>query len=128
VIDIDKLHDQAEAAIATHRLDEARTIYTRICEIDNADVGPRMMLGAIEREDGNLELAASHLSTATSLDPDFTEAWVMLGGVYGQLERLTDSEAANRHALALDSKLADAQLNLANALKGQGIFEEAAQQ
>ena len=56
----DHLHDQAEAALAANRLDDARTIYTRICELDISDVGARMMLGAIERQKGNLETAADH--------------------------------------------------------------------
>ena len=58
----DHLHDQAEAALAAGRLDDARTIYIRICELDIIDVGARMMLGAIERQKGNLEAAADHLA------------------------------------------------------------------
>ena len=123
----DHLHDQAEAALAANRLDDAHTIYTRICELDITDVGARMMLGAIERQKGNLETAADHLASATSQDPDFTEAFMMLGAVYGQLGRLPEAETTNRRVLALDPTLTEARFNLGNALKGQGKAEEAAE-
>ena len=50
----DQLHNQAEKALATNKLDEARILYIQICQLDSTDVGARMMLGAIEKEKGNL--------------------------------------------------------------------------
>jgi len=124
--DTDLLHNQAEAAVAANRFDDARELYVRISGIDPRDSGARMMLGAIARERGELLEAVEWLRETTAMDPGFTEAWAMLGTVYVQLDRAPEAEAANRRALELEPGLAEARVNLGTALRGQGRFAEAA--
>lgn len=124
--DTDILHDQAEAALASSRLEEALNTYARICQIDEKDVGARMMMGAIERQRGNLQAAAEHLQYTTNRDPEFFEAWALYGGVLGQLDRFAEAESALRSAIALNPRAAESQLNLGNVLKSQEKFSDAA--
>jgi len=121
----DLLHDQAEAALVSGRLDEAFNTYARICQIDEADVGALMMMGAIEQQRGNLLPAAEHLEITTNRDPDFFEAWALYGAVLGQLGRFSEAETALRRAIALNPHDGEAQLNLGNTLKSQGKYDEA---
>ena len=81
----DDLHDQGEAALANQQTRRSsHYIYSNL-RIGLTDVGARMMLGAIEKEKGNLEIAADHLASATVQDPEFTEALLMLSAVYALL-------------------------------------------
>ena len=123
--DTDTLYDQAEAALVNGRLDEALNTYASICQIDEADVGARMMLGAIEQQRGNLQPAAEHLQLTTRRDPAFFEAWALYGSVLGQMGRFAEAESALRSAIALKPRDGESQLNLGNALKSQGKLTEA---
>lgn len=69
--------------------------------------------------------ARDSLLKVVELDPEYTEAWVTLAGVQGQLQDYSAAEASSRQALRQNSAVVDAHMTLGNALSSQGKNAEA---
>lgn len=80
----------------------------------------RALIGA-----GRMDSALKHAAMATELDTAHVEAWVLRGGLAGQLGRFDDAESSSRKALALSPLNTEALVNLASALHQNGRHAEA---
>jgi tetratricopeptide (TPR) repeat protein len=65
------------------------------------------------------------LRKAVKLDPEYTEAWVMLSSVHGRLQDFTEAEACSQEALKQNNTIVEAYMTLGNALSSQGKNREA---
>jgi YaiO family outer membrane protein len=80
---------------------------------------------AVARTAGDWEEVVRNLESAHDLEPENTDILVQLGGAYRVLQRVSDSEAAYRSALAIDEGSPDALLGLAGIALQQGVDEDA---
>ena len=85
---------------------------------------PRLLLGHIHRETGDLAGAVEWLRAGLAFGPDF-QAEIGLGFALMGLGRPAEAELAFRAALALRPDDADASFGLGNALYDRGRFSEA---
>ncbi len=127
--DYDELREQALALIEVGELAQACDLFERISGFDPRDAEAQLMLGAIKRELGQTLEAVSHLRQTVKIDPDHSEAWIMLGGLLGgllgQLDEMEEAEQCSRRTLELDPDSLDAHMNLANALVRREKLDEA---
>jgi len=79
-------------------------------------------LGQLLAAKGELEAAVDCFQRAAAREPRFSEAWKNLGQALVQLQRPEEALEAYQQAVAAG---ADAYLELANALRDQGLVEEA---
>ncbi len=79
-------------------------------------------LGQLLAARGALEAAADCFQRAVAQAPEFSEAWKNLGQALARLQRPAEAVEAYQRAVAAG---ADAYLELANALRDQGLIEEA---
>jgi len=75
---------------------------------------------------GRLPEARDSLQKAVKLDPEHTEAWVMLAGIQARLQNHAEAESCSRMALQQDSTIAEAHMSLGNALSALGDIKGAA--
>ena len=85
---------------------------------------PRLLLGHIHRETGDLAGAVAWLRAGLAFGPDF-QGEIGLGFALMGLGRPAEAELAFRAALALGPDDADANFGLGNALYDRGRFQEA---
>ncbi|MFC5476220.1 tetratricopeptide repeat protein [Paraherbaspirillum soli] len=76
---------------------------------------------------GSLEAAESSIKKAIEISPNYAEAYVLLGHVYGLMNRHQDAVAALEQAKKLGTKDPWLQNNWADLLIDEGKYEEAAQ-
>jgi tetratricopeptide (TPR) repeat protein len=76
------------------------------------------LLGACHAACGNLELAIKNCNKATSLNPDYAEAYFNLGGIYHQLNKLDESIDNLNKAISIDPEFPEVYNNLGK------IFQE----
>ncbi len=104
---------QAKLGAAYHRnkqLDKADTCFQKAIKTaaERAPVQWYIALGQIETERNNFERARRYYLVAVQLYPDATAAYNNLGHVLLKLNRLDESDAVFREALAQESTLASA--------------------
>ncbi|WP_132055875.1 OmpA family protein [Pseudocnuella soli] len=81
-----------------------------------------------QAENGAFPRAIKLLEDAVQKDAGYVEAWLSLGGVYGQMKQHEQSVAAYEKAFALDSNYtSDFRLPYAINLAGMGQFDKALQ-
>jgi len=71
------------------------------------------------------EVAEQHARKAIELDPEFGEAWFLLGHILGTSNRLADSEEAFQRSVSLLPESIDPILGLAHILRARGKSEDA---
>ena len=77
-------------------------------------------LANIHLNKGRIEEALSCCLRAVHQDSQFAEAWLLLGGIQGQLGQYAASEKSGKKAVTLAPDRVEAHLLLARALKSQG--------
>jgi tetratricopeptide (TPR) repeat protein len=73
--------------------------------------GPQIRLALAARcsADGEQDAALAHAEVAVSLDPDYSAAWKMVGGLRAQLGRAREAVEAYRKGIAIAEKRGDQQ-------------------
>ena len=74
---------------------------------------------------GRLTEAIVHVKRAVELDAEYGEAWLALGSLYADTGLFQQAERASRIAIALLPGVAEAKINLVNALISQEKQDEA---
>jgi tetratricopeptide (TPR) repeat protein len=97
------------------RLDEAKTVYETILEIDSRHAAAAINLGTMLYNERDFEGAERMYRRATESDPDYALAFFDLGNVLDEQQRLDEAITAYERALTLVPQYADAHYNLALA-------------
>jgi len=119
VFDLAVQHHQAG------RLTEAQEICRRILATHPTDANALHLLGMVERQLGEPEIAVDLLERARRLQPANPFLLNTLGVAYGMLGRHKDAEKCLRKALSLKPDLAESHGNLGNVLMGLDQLKEA---
>ncbi|MBI5711232.1 MAG: GWxTD domain-containing protein [Candidatus Eisenbacteria bacterium] len=112
--------------------ERARACFERGAMLAPADAAPRFGLGEVWKRDwlsylrpASLALAIENFSTAARLQPDLSDAWVMLAPLLFEQGHLSDAVAAAERARAAGPDHAEAQLTAAYLAFRQGLIERA---
>jgi tetratricopeptide (TPR) repeat protein len=97
------------------RLEEAKTVYATILEMQPEHAAAAINLGTIHYNERDFDGAERLYRRATEADPEYALAFFDLGNVLDEQQRLPDAIAAYERALALVPQYADAHYNLALA-------------
>jgi predicted TPR repeat methyltransferase len=119
------MSDQAWSLVESGRLEEARPLFMKICEIDASDPEPWMMLGSLHAEFSDMPAAISCLEKSIELDPSYPDAHLNLAKVLVKQDR---REEACRHcqiAIDHDPSYADAWQLLGVTQESMGDFAAA---
>jgi len=96
-------------------LDEAKTVYETILELQPTHAAAAINLGTIHYNERDFAEAERLYRQATESDPDYALAFFDLGNVLDEQQRLEEAIAAYERALKLVPQYADAHYNLALA-------------
>lgn len=122
---LQEMSDQAWSLVEANRLEEARSLFMKICEIDASDPEPWMMLGSLHAEFSDMPAAISCLEKSIELDPSYPDAHLNLAKVLVKQDR---REEACRHcqiAIDNDPSYADAWQLLGVTQESMGDFAAA---
>jgi tetratricopeptide (TPR) repeat protein len=97
------------------RLDEAKTVYQTILELQPGHAAAAINLGTIHYNEREFTEAERLYRCASVADPDYALAFFDLGNVLDEQQRMDEAIAAYERALALIPQYADAHYNLALA-------------
>ena len=97
------------------RLDEAKTAYEAILDMQPAHAAAAINLGTIHYNERDFDGAERLYRQATEADPEYALAFFDLGNVLDEQQRLEEAIAAYERALKLVPQYADAHYNLALA-------------
>jgi tetratricopeptide (TPR) repeat protein len=117
--DVDTLFEHA-CEIEETSIDDAKSTYERILEIDANHADAHVNLGRILHEEGEPAAAERHYAAALAADPEHSTAAFNLGVALEDLGRVRDAIEAYGRALALDPDNADAHYNLAGLYEKRG--------
>jgi tetratricopeptide (TPR) repeat protein len=108
------------------RLAEAEVIYRQILAVNACDPDSLHLLGMIEHQRGNHELAVSTIQRAIAIRPDEAAYHSNLGTILHAQGELDEAAACFERALALKPDWGEVHSNLGNILQLQGRLDEAA--
>ena len=111
----------------SNRLEEAKELFTHICNDDPACVEAWHQLSTINGILGNIDAAGECSRRVLQLQPDHCEALVNLGNVYLMQEKFDDAIEQYRLALRINPSHVGALSNLGAALTSTGQYQEAAE-
>jgi tetratricopeptide (TPR) repeat protein len=97
------------------RLDEAKSVYETILELNPGHAAAAINLGTIQYNERDFAGAERLYRQATEADPEYALAFFDLGNVLDEQQRLEEAISAYERALALVPQYADAHYNLALA-------------
>ena len=97
------------------RLDEAKTAYEAILDMQPGHAAAAINLGTIHYNERDFDSAEQLYRRATEADPEYALAFFDLGNVLDEQQRLDEAIAAYERALKLVPQYADAHYNLALA-------------
>ena len=97
------------------RLEEAKTVYQTILEIQPAHAAAAINLGTIFYNEKDFAQAEQRYRQAVEADPEYALAFFDLGNVLDEQQRMDEAIEAYQRALALVPQYADAHYNLALA-------------
>lgn len=117
--------NQALAMARAKRLEEARALYSEICQIDKQDPDAWLMLGAVQGMLGKHAEAADCLRRAIDIQPNNPQAHYNLGVASRDQGKFAEAVEAFQAALRLKPDYADAYENLAFAFLSLKRFDEA---
>lgn len=96
-------------------LEEARSLYLRILEMQPAHAPAAINLGTLHYNQRDYVTAEGYYRRATESDPEYALAFFDLGNVLDELQRLPEAIQAYERAITLVPQYADAHYNLALA-------------
>lgn len=105
---------RAELLIQEHKLEEARTLYRKICEIDRLDSEAWLQLARVNRQLGHFEEAEQCYRQALKFEPSRSDILHMLGIVLESQGKLDEAMVAYKTVLQLNPDAAEAYNNLGN--------------
>lgn len=95
------MSDQAWSLVESGRMEEARSLFKNICEIDGNDPEPWMMLGSLHAEFMDMQDAIACLQKSIELDPAYPDAHLNLAKALVKQDQI---EAARKHCqIAVDN-------------------------
>ncbi len=106
-------------------LQDAKLLYSRVCELDPMDAESWFFLGMINGQQGMLEDAEVCFRKTADLQPQRPEVHFNLGNVLNQRHKFAEAEAAYHEAIRLKPDMSAAHSNLGTLLQKQGKFEQA---
>jgi tetratricopeptide (TPR) repeat protein len=98
---------------------EAIPCWERSLVLEPDRPGPHLSLGWDFQQEGRLDEAREHYSTAIRLRPEYGQAHLSLGGLHEELGKMTEAEAAFREALRVQPSLPAPHARLATLLRGK---------
>jgi predicted TPR repeat methyltransferase len=108
-------------------LEEARTVYERILEIQPDQPDALHFLGVVKHQSGGGDDAVELIRRSIALAPGMADRHNNLGNALVERERLEEAVEAYRRAIELDPRHANAHSNLGAALRVLRRFDEAAE-
>jgi tetratricopeptide (TPR) repeat protein len=122
--------NKAVELLMAGRLEEARRACRKVLQARADLAEAHMLLGEIDRQQGDEERARPSLERVLRLRPGWTQANIelALADLYSDFGRLPDAEAGYRRALERNAALSDARYNLAALLGQTGRGDESARE
>ncbi len=108
------------------RLDEAKTLFEKVCATDRRDAEAWYMLGTIHERQGRANEAETCYHRAAQLDPGRAEIHYALGNAQFTQHRLDAAVASYRRVIEIQPDLPEVHTNLGAALESLGKPEDAA--
>lgn len=121
----DNLTRQAGACLASGQLEQAKSLYTRIVEIDDNDEEAWLMLAAVLGETGALDEALRCAQRAIAADPDYLEAYLTQAHLLQRQEQYDEALQSALQAAEGDPTYTEAWLFLAGAAGQLQRWEDA---
>jgi tetratricopeptide (TPR) repeat protein len=118
-------YNLALALDGADRLDEARTAYERVLELEPDRAAAHGGLAAVLLRLGETERAGTHFRRAVALAPGAADAHNNLANFLAHQGKRDEAIEQYRRAIALDPSLAEAQYNLGALLRDAGRSAEA---
>jgi tetratricopeptide (TPR) repeat protein len=106
-------------------LKQAAVFANRACTLGPANAQAHYVLGAVLKEQGQLDQAASELTSATNFDPDMSYAYSALGSIKLEQNSLAEATTNFKRAIALNSANSSAHYGLGAAMLRQGDINNA---
>ena len=119
------LLEQAWRRYRTARMAEARQFCLQTLSLDARDSGALHLLGLIEYQSGNYEIAVRMIRRALAVNANEAVYHVDLGNALVALRNYEEATACYKTALVLDPNASAARNNLCGALHYEGKLEEA---
>ncbi|MEQ1663467.1 MAG: tetratricopeptide repeat protein [Thiobacillus sp.] len=119
---IPDLSDQAWSLVDSGRLEEARALFKKICEISGDDPESWMMLGSLHAEFLDMQDATSCLEKSIELDPSYPDAHLNLAKILVNQDQVAEAYTHCKVAVDNDPAYADAWQLLAGIQEKLGDF------
>ena len=119
------LAKQAEACLVSGQLEKAKSLYSRLVEIDSNDEEAWLMLAAVLGETGSLDEALSCAQRAIAVDPDYLEAYLTQAHILHRLGRSNEALETALQAAEGDPTYTEAWLFLAGVAGQLQRWEDA---
>ena len=121
----DEILQEAMRLHQAGRLAEAEARYRQILAREPGHAASLHYLGLLAYGAGQYQNAANLITRSVRANDGDAAAWSNLGNALTMLTRISDAEAAFRHALDVDPEFADAAFNLGNTLRQQQKYASA---
>jgi predicted O-linked N-acetylglucosamine transferase (SPINDLY family) len=119
------LHKEGLTLLRSNRLEEAKSLYTRIGDLDPEDADAWYKLGTIHGMLGNIDEAGNCCRKVIAFQPEHSEAHATLGNVLFNRGAHAEAIAHYQTAVRINPGNAPVYNNLGNALKLSGRLDEA---
>ena len=117
---IDSLRKQGLALMNDNRLEEAKTIYSKIVELDPEDAEGWYVLSNINGKLGSIEEVGECCRRAIALRPDYGEPYINLGHVYLMQGHPEEALAQYQAAARINPAAPAVYFNMGNILRDLG--------
>ena len=122
---IASLRNQGLALMNANRLEEAKTVYTKIVDLTPDDAEAWYVLSNINGRLGRIKEVSECCRRAIALRPDFCEAYINLGHVYLTQGKHDEALVHYQTAININPRCPDVYFNIGNILREQGKPAEA---
>ena len=123
--EINGLKKEGMDLMRSHRLDEAKSVYARICSLEPSDANAWYILSCINGMIGNLDEAGDCSRNVIALQPNHDEAHVNLGNVLSYQGNLEEAITHYQKALQINFNNPLAHNNLGNAYNSTDQLDKA---
>ena len=107
------LADRAQACLMNGRLEEARSLFERLCQLDKGNEENWLMLAAVQGETGSLDEALNCANQAIELDGEYVEAYLTRAHLLQKMNQPEDALNSALKAVEIDDEYDEAWLFLA---------------